>query len=279
MDGKYYACQLRIPSKSIWAEITAGLRTVYDVIAQYTSSGTDNGVKFDEEGIKDNKIIIVHVLRKMCVWDRSTGHVNICSPLLSVSFCSFGCLAEMLVMLSDYHILFSGEKEEAVLGRIQRASAFQIAVPLFNCKVCHSCLQGIFQSDVSQCPFPLSATHWQEHWEPWLLCNCSAGESFPLLLPSQGQVRARCALAQSPEYPLLFPLCRYSSVAVCSEQQRHCLFPALQPLLSISCSPAPALQPLLSISFFPSPALQLLLSSSSQAAWGQMCLQMEGGVV
>lgn len=66
MDGKY-ACQLRIPSKSIWAEITAGLRRVYNVIAQYTSSGTDNGVKFNEEDIKDNKIIIVHALRKMCV--------------------------------------------------------------------------------------------------------------------------------------------------------------------------------------------------------------------
>lgn len=34
--------------------------------------------------------------------------------------------------LSDYHILFGGEKEETVLGRIQRASAFKITVPLFN---------------------------------------------------------------------------------------------------------------------------------------------------
>lgn len=33
--------------------------------------------------------------------------------------------------LSDYHILFGGEKEETVLGRIQRASAFN-KVPLFN---------------------------------------------------------------------------------------------------------------------------------------------------
>lgn len=67
MDGKYYTCELRIPSKSIWAEIIVRLRRVDNVIAQYTLSGTDNGVKFDEEDIKDNKIIIVHVLRKMCV--------------------------------------------------------------------------------------------------------------------------------------------------------------------------------------------------------------------
>lgn len=66
--------------------------------------------------------------------------MNRCSPLLSVSFCSFGCLVEMLVTLSDYDILFGGEKEETVLGRIQGASAFQITVPLFNCRFCHSCL-------------------------------------------------------------------------------------------------------------------------------------------
>lgn len=203
----------------------------------------------------------------MCVWDRSTGHVNICSPLLSVSFCSFRCLAEMLVMLSDYHVLFGGEKEEAVLGRIQRASAFQIAVPLFNCKVCHSCLQGIFQSDIPQCPFPLSASHWQEQWEPggqpWLLCNCSAGESFPLFLPTQGQLRARCAHAQSPECPLLFPLCRSSSVAVCSEP---CSRDTVYSLLSSSCSPPPALHLLLSSPCSPSPSFYLLLFSSCSPA-------------
>lgn len=65
--------------------------------------------------------------------------VNRCS-LLSVSFCSFGCLIEMLLTPSDYQIVVGGEKDETVLGRIQRASAFQIKVPLFNCKFCHSCL-------------------------------------------------------------------------------------------------------------------------------------------
>lgn len=66
-NGKYYTCLLRIYNKSIWAEIIAGLKRVYNVIAQYTLAGTDSGMKFDEEDIKDNKIIIVCVLRKMCV--------------------------------------------------------------------------------------------------------------------------------------------------------------------------------------------------------------------
>ena len=57
----------------MWAEITAGLKRVYSVIAQYISAGTDSRMKIDEEDIKDNKIIIVHVLRKMCVWDRNKG--------------------------------------------------------------------------------------------------------------------------------------------------------------------------------------------------------------
>lgn len=53
--------------QSMWAEITAGLKRVYNVIAQYVSAGTDSRMKIDEEDIKDNEIIIVHVLRKMCV--------------------------------------------------------------------------------------------------------------------------------------------------------------------------------------------------------------------
>lgn len=57
----------------MWAEITAGLKRVYNVIAQYVSAGTDSRMKIDEEDIKDNEIIIVHVLRKMCVWDRNKG--------------------------------------------------------------------------------------------------------------------------------------------------------------------------------------------------------------
>lgn len=51
----------------MWAEITAGLKRVYNVIALYVSAGTDSRMKIDEEDIKDNAIIIVHVLRKMCV--------------------------------------------------------------------------------------------------------------------------------------------------------------------------------------------------------------------
>lgn len=57
----------------MWAEITAGLKRVYSVIAQYISAGTDSRMKIDEEDIKDDKIIIVHVLRKMHVWDRNKG--------------------------------------------------------------------------------------------------------------------------------------------------------------------------------------------------------------
>lgn len=57
----------------MWAEITAGLKRVYNVIALYVSAGTDSRMKIDEEDIKDNAIIIVHVLRKMCVWDRNKG--------------------------------------------------------------------------------------------------------------------------------------------------------------------------------------------------------------
>lgn len=49
------------------------------------------------------------------------GIVNRCSAFLSVSFCSYGCLVEMLMTPSDYQILFGGEKKETVLGRIKRA--------------------------------------------------------------------------------------------------------------------------------------------------------------
>lgn len=41
---------------------------------------------------------------------------------------------------SNYQILLGREKEETVLGRIKRASALQMKVPLFNWKFCQSCL-------------------------------------------------------------------------------------------------------------------------------------------
>lgn len=73
-NEKYYICQLRIHNKSMWAEVTGGLKRVYNVIAQYSSAGTDSGMKLDEEDIKDNKIIVVHVFRKIRIRDRSKGH-------------------------------------------------------------------------------------------------------------------------------------------------------------------------------------------------------------
>ncbi|PKU35684.1 calcium and integrin-binding family member 2 [Limosa lapponica baueri] len=54
-------------------------------------------------------------------------------------FLSYRCLVEMEMTPSDYQILSDGEKEETVLGRIKRASALQMRVPLFNWKFCHSC--------------------------------------------------------------------------------------------------------------------------------------------
>lgn len=75
----------------------------------------------------------------MCVSETEVKDiVNRRFAFFSVSFCSSGCLVEILMTHSDYRIPFGGEKEETVLGRIKRASALQREVPLFNWKFCHS---------------------------------------------------------------------------------------------------------------------------------------------
>lgn len=95
-------------------------------------------MKFDEESIKDNTIIIVSLER--CVSEREVKDiVNRCSAFFSVSFCSCRCLVEMLMTPSDYHILLFG-REKAAPARIKRASALQVKVPLFKWQFCHSCL-------------------------------------------------------------------------------------------------------------------------------------------
>lgn len=53
--------------------------------------------------------------------------VSTCSAFFSVRFCSYRCLVEMLVMLSDYQILSGGEEEETVLGVIKRSSPLQMS--------------------------------------------------------------------------------------------------------------------------------------------------------
>lgn len=75
----------------------------------------------------------------MCVSETEVKDiVNRCFAFSSVSFCSSGCLVEILMTPSDYRIPFGREKEETVLDRIKRASALQMEVPLFNWKFCHS---------------------------------------------------------------------------------------------------------------------------------------------
>lgn len=160
--------------------------------------------------------------------------VNRCSPLLSGSVCCFGCLVEMLVTPSDYHILFGGGKQEKTgLGRIPRASAFQITVPLFNCKLCHSCLEVIFQSEPqwnSPLPFPFAAPRLQEPWgaqegQPW----CSAVAVWMSLSLCSVSVRI-CSE----------PVCSCTKPSSILQVQARCCSPALQHKAAIvPCSPAP----------------------------------------
>lgn len=119
--------------------------------------------------------------------------VNRCSAFFSVSFCGYGCLVEMLMTPSDYQILFGGEKEETVLGRIKRASTLQMKVPLFNWKFCHSCLYKTFYNLNSKwkslLPFSSDRLSFarpmtSQVCQPRVLCCCSVDYSFPLFFLS-----------------------------------------------------------------------------------------------